>query len=56
MLRAPRLSLGAHWVSCTSWRRSTVALVIQIPKQAPEGSSSGPLNSQEHTDFSLLAC
>ena len=56
MLRAPRLSLGAHWVSRSSWRPSAVALVVQIPKQAPEGSPWGPLDSPEHTDFSLLAC
>ena len=55
MLRAPRLPLGAHWVSRTSWRLSTVALVVQNPKQAPEGSCWGPLGSPEHTDFSLLA-
>ena len=55
MLRAPRLPLGAHRVSCTSWRPSTVALVVQIPKQAPEGSCWGLLDSLEHTDFSPLA-
>ena len=54
-LRAPRLPLGAHRVSRTSWRPSTVALVVQIPNQAPEGSRWGPLGSSEHTDFSLLA-
>ena len=55
MLRAPRLSLGAHRVSCTSWRPSAVAQAVQIPKQAPEGSCWGLLDSLEHTDFSLLA-
>ena len=55
MLRAPRLPLGVHRVSRTSWRPSTVALVVQIPKQAPEGSRWGPLDSREHTDFSPLA-
>ena len=28
---------------------------VQIPKQAPEGSCWGPLDSLEHTDFSPLA-
>ena len=56
MLRAPRLSLGVDGVSRTSWRPSAVALVVQIPKQAPEGSCWGPLDSPEHTDFSQLAC
>ena len=55
MLQAPRLPLGAHWVSRTSWRLSAVALVVQIPNQAPEGSCWGLLDSLEHTDFSLLA-
>ena len=32
-----------------------MALAIQIPKQAPEGSCWGPLDSLEHTDFSPLA-
>ena len=32
-----------------------MAQVVQIPKQAPEGSCRGPLDSLEHTDFSLLA-
>ena len=53
--RAPRLPLGAHQVSRTSWRPSTVVQAVQIPKQAPEGSRWGPLGSPEHTDFSLLA-
>ena len=51
----PRLPLGAHWVSRTSWRLSAVALAVQIPKQAPEGSGWGLLDSPEHTDFSPLA-
>ena len=55
MLCAPRLPLGAHQVSCTSWRPSTVAQAVQIPKQAPERPDWGPLDSPEHTDFSLLA-
>ena len=55
MLRAPRLPLGAHWVSRTFWRPNTVALVVQIPKQVPEGSCWCPLGSPEHIDFSLLA-
>ena len=32
-----------------------MAQAVQIPKQAPEGSCWGPLDSPEHTDFSLLA-
>ena len=32
-----------------------MALVVQNPKQAPEGSCWGLLGSPEHTDFSLLA-
>ena len=32
-----------------------MALAFQIPKQAPEGSCWGPLDSPEHTDFSPLA-
>ena len=55
MLRAPRLPLVEHQVSCTSWRPSAVAQAVQIPKQAPEGSCWGPLDSPEHTDFSPLA-
>ena len=55
MLRAPRLSLGAHWVSRTSWRPSVVAQAVQIPRQTPEGSCWGLLGSPEHTDFSQLA-
>ena len=30
-------------------------LAVQIPKQAPEGSRWGPLDSPEHTDFYPLA-
>ena len=45
---------GCTLVSCTSWRLSAVALAVQIPKQVPEGSRWGPLDSQEHTDFSSL--
>ena len=48
-------AVGAHQVSSTSWRLSTVAQAVQIPKQAPEGSRWGPLDSLEHTDFSQLA-
>ena len=55
MLWAPRLPLGAHQVSRTSWRPSAVSQAVQIPKQAPKGSCWGPLDSPEHTDFSLLA-
>ena len=29
-----------------------MAQAVQIPKQAPEGSCWGPLDSSEHTDFS----
>ena len=54
-LQAPRLPLDAHQVSCTSWRLSAVALAVQIPKQAPEGSRWGLLDSLEHTDLSPLA-
>ena len=32
-----------------------MALVVQIPKQAPKGSCWGQMGSPEHTDFSLLA-
>ena len=32
-----------------------MAQAVQIPKQAPEGSCWGPLDSLEHTNFSLLA-
>ena len=32
-----------------------MAQAVQIPKQAPEGSCWGLLDSPEHTDFSLLA-
>ena len=45
----------AHQVSCTSWGLSAVAQAVQIPKQTPEGSRRGLLDSLEHTDFSLLA-
>ena len=52
MLLAPRLPLGAHQVSRTSWRPSAVAQAVQIPKQVPEGSCWGLLDSP---DFSPLA-
>ena len=55
VLCASRLPLAAHQVSCTSWRPSAVTQAVQIPKQAPEGSCWGLLDSPEHTDFSLLA-
>ena len=55
MLRAPRLPLGAHQVSRTSWGPSTATLAVQIPKLAPEGSRWGLLDSPEHTNFSPLA-
>ena len=32
-----------------------MAQAVQIPKQAPEGYCWGPLDSLEHTYFSLLA-
>ena len=32
-----------------------MAQAVQIPKQVPEGSCWGLLDSLEHTDFSLLA-
>ena len=32
-----------------------MAQAVQIPKQVPEGSCWGPLDSPEHTDFSPLA-
>ena len=32
-----------------------MAQAVQIPKQAPEGSCWGPLDSLEHTNFFLLA-
>ena len=32
-----------------------MAQAFQIPKQVPEGSCWGPLDSLEHTDFSQLA-
>ena len=48
----PRLPLGAHQVSRTSWRPSAVAQAVQIPKQTPGGSCQGLLDSLEHTDFS----
>ena len=38
-----------------TWRPSVVAQAVQIPKQAPEGSCWGLLDSPEHSDFSLLA-
>ena len=36
-------------------RLGAAAQAVQIPKQAPEGSRWGPLDSLEHTDFSLQA-
>ena len=55
VLGAPRLPLGTHQVSRTSWRPSAVAQAVQIPKQTPGGSCRGLLDSPEHTDFSQLA-
>ena len=50
-----QLSSGAQLTSCTAWRQGAAAQAVQIPKQAPEGSRWGPLDSLEHTDFSQLA-
>ena len=46
---------GAQLTSCTAWRQGAVAQAIQIPKQTPEGSCRGLLDSPEHTDSSQLA-
>ena len=47
---------GAQLTSCTAaCRQGAAAQAVQIPKQAPEGSRWGPLDSLEHTDFSQLA-
>ena len=46
---------GAQLTSCTAWRQGVVVQAVQTLKQTPEGSCWGPLDSQEHTDFSLLA-
>ena len=45
----------AQLTSCTAWRQGAVAQAIQIPKQTPEGSCWGLLDSPEHTDSSQLA-
>ena len=50
-----QLASGAQLTSCTAWRPGAVAQAVQILKQTPEGSLWGPLDSPEHTDFSLLA-
>ena len=53
MQAAPsQVASGAQLTSCTAWRQGAVAQAVQILKQTPEGSRWGPLDSQEHTDFS----
>ena len=49
---ASQVASGAQLTSGTAWRQGAVAQAIQIPKQTPEGSHWGLLDSQEHTDFS----
>ena len=56
MQAAPsQVASGAQLTSCTAWRQGAVAQAVQTPKQTPEGSRWGLLDSLEHTDFSLLA-
>ena len=50
-----QVASGAQLTSCTAWRQGVVVQAVQIQKQPPEGSCWGPLDSLEHTDFSLLA-
>ena len=56
MQAAPsQVASGEQLTSCTAWRQGADAQAVQIPKQTPEGSCWGLLDSLEHTDFSLLA-
>ena len=50
-----QMASGAQLTSCTAWRQGAVAQTVQIPKQTPESSRWGPLDSPEHTDFAQLA-
>ena len=50
-----QVASGAQLTSCAAWSQGAVARAVQILKQKPEGSRWGPLDSLEHTDFSLLA-
>ena len=52
---SPQVASGAQLTSCTAWRQGAVAQAVQIPKQTPESSSRGLLDSAEHTDFSQSA-
>ena len=56
MQAAPsQVASGVQLTSCTAWRQGAVAQAVQIPKQTPEDSRWGSLDSPEHTDFSWLA-
>ena len=56
MQAAPsQVASGAQLTSYTAWRQGAVAQAVQIPKQIPEVSRWGLLDSLEHPDFSLLA-
>ena len=50
-----QVASGAQLTSCPAWRQGAVAQAVQIPKQTPEGSRRGLLDSLEHTYFSQLA-
>ena len=50
-----QLASGAQLTPCTACRQGAVVQAVQIPKQAPEGSCWGLLDSLEHTNFSPLA-
>ena len=50
-----QVASGAQLTSCTAWRQDAVAQAVQIPKQTPEGSCWGLLDSPEHTDSSQPA-
>ena len=50
-----QVASGAQLTSCPAWRHGAIAQAVQIPKQTPEGSSWGLLDSPEHTDSSQLA-
>ena len=50
-----QVASGTQLTSCTAWRQGVVVQAVQTLKQTPEGSYWGQLDSQEHTNFSLLA-
>ena len=50
-----QVASGAQLTSCTAWRQGAVAQAVQIPKQTPEGSCWGLMDSPEHTDSSQPA-